>query len=333
LTGLLLKSTLFKGEASHFVMELPNYSAPRIRHILIHTWNRLKQFMFRAGKVIIVVVTVLSFLNSMGTDGSFGNEDTDKSVLAKIGDTITPIFAPMGVERENWPASVAIFSGIFAKEAVVGTLNSLYSQIDKVREVKEESKKEETSAEVGVIMDDKANELAEDNESLKEEESYRLFVSLIDALKSIPENLSGIFKGFADPFGMAVLEDADDMERISEGLEVDSGAFASMKRYFSRGRYQAYAFLLFILIYFPCVAVLGVLVREVGSTISAVIVTYLTILGWIVSTLFYQIVMGHSILWICICSLIIVGIYASLRLLSKTKPFRGISSAGDITNK
>ena len=130
LTGLLLKGTLFKGELSQFIMELPPYHAPRFKHIMIHTWNRLKLFMFRAGKYIIIIVALLSFFNSLGIDGTFGNEDSENSVLARVGMAITPVFTPMGIEKDNWPASVAVFSGLFAKEAVVGTLNSLYSQMD-----------------------------------------------------------------------------------------------------------------------------------------------------------------------------------------------------------
>jgi ferrous iron transport protein B len=78
-TGLVLKSTLLKGEISPFVMELPPYHLPTVKGVLLRAWDRLKTFIFRAGKVIIPVVVVLSFLNSMGTDGSFGNEDSDKS--------------------------------------------------------------------------------------------------------------------------------------------------------------------------------------------------------------------------------------------------------------
>ena len=82
----------------------------------------------RAGKAIIAVVIVLNVLNSVGTDGSFGNENQENSVLSEVGKTITPIFTPMGIEEENWPATVGIFTGLFAKEVVVGTLDALYSQ-------------------------------------------------------------------------------------------------------------------------------------------------------------------------------------------------------------
>jgi len=79
--------------------------------------------------VIVAVVVVLSFFNSWGTDGSFGNQDTDRSVLAAVGKSITPALAPMGISEDNWPATVGMLTGIFAKETVVGTLNALYGSL------------------------------------------------------------------------------------------------------------------------------------------------------------------------------------------------------------
>jgi len=126
LTGLLFGSSILKGEASTFVMELPPYHIPTFNGIMFHTWSRLKSFLWRAGKVILAVVIILSFLNSVGTDGSFGNEDSQNSVLSAVGKKITPVFYPIGITDDNWPATVGLFTGIFAKEAVVGTINSLY---------------------------------------------------------------------------------------------------------------------------------------------------------------------------------------------------------------
>jgi ferrous iron transport protein B len=96
LTGLMLKNSILKGEATPFIMELPPYHLPTVKGILIHTWDRLKSFMFRAGRIIVPMVLVLNFLNAVGTDGSFGNEDSDKSVLAEVGRTIAPAFSPFG---------------------------------------------------------------------------------------------------------------------------------------------------------------------------------------------------------------------------------------------
>ncbi|MDO6805909.1 hypothetical protein Q4595_25865, partial [Wenyingzhuangia sp. 1_MG-2023] len=89
ITGLALKNTLFKPELTPFVMELPAYHIPTAKGVLIKTWERLKSFSMRAGKTIIIVVTVLSFLNSIGTDGSFGNQNNEKSVLSGIARVAT----------------------------------------------------------------------------------------------------------------------------------------------------------------------------------------------------------------------------------------------------
>ncbi len=99
LTGLALKRTLLQGETSPFIMELPPYHLPAIGNVLIRTWDRLKGFVVRAGRVIVGVVVVIAFLNSWGSDGSFGNQDSDTSVLASIGKTMVPVFAPDGHHR------------------------------------------------------------------------------------------------------------------------------------------------------------------------------------------------------------------------------------------
>ncbi|MCH2348251.1 MAG: ferrous iron transport protein B, partial [Pseudomonadales bacterium] len=127
LTGWIFRKQLFPGEITPSLQEMPAYHAPILRNILLTTWLRLKGFIFRAGKTIVMVVIVLNFLNSIGSDLSFGNEDSEDSVLSVIGKAITPAFTPLGLERDNWPATVGLFTGMFAKEAIVGTLDALYS--------------------------------------------------------------------------------------------------------------------------------------------------------------------------------------------------------------
>ena len=112
LTGLMLKNSLLKGEATPFIMELPPYHLPTLKGVLLSTWERLNSFVIRAGRVIVPMVLVLNFLNAVGTDGSYGNEDSDKSVLAELGRTIAPAFSPLGLNTDNWPAAVGIFTGI-----------------------------------------------------------------------------------------------------------------------------------------------------------------------------------------------------------------------------
>jgi len=304
LTGLLLKHTLFRGEASPFIMELPPYHAPRFRHIMAHTWSRLKVFMRRAGLVIVIVVVVLGFLNSLGIDGSFGNEDSEASVLSRIGRAITPVFRPMGVEQDNWPATVAIFTGLFAKEAVVGTLNSLYSQIDT------------------------ASAAAAEEEAGGEPEPFDLWGGVREAFASIPAGLAGIFGTLGDPLGAGMISGEE--AAVAEELEADTTVFAAMRRYFSYGGPQAYAYLLFILIYFPCVAALGAILREIGSGYGWLSIGYLTVLAWIVATLYFQVVVEHSLLWIVVPLAMLGAIYGLFRLIgARTGPgARGSQLAG-----
>jgi ferrous iron transport protein B len=267
LSGLLLKNTLFKGEPTPFIMELPPYHAPRLRHIMKHTWNRLRIFMFRAGKVIVAVVIVLGFLGSLGVDGTFGNEDSEDSVLARIGKVITPVFSPMGIEKDNWPASVALFTGLFAKEAVVGTVSALYSQIDGAA-----------------------------GESGEEEAGVDLLGGVGEAFASVPANLAGLGGTVSSPLGARVGEEIGDEQAAADELEVETGVFSALRSRFHSGA-GAYAYLLFVLIYIPCVAVLGVAAREIGGGMTVFMTGYLTLLGWIVATLFFQLTVGGSLLW------------------------------------
>jgi len=286
-TGYILKTTLFQGEASHFVMELPLYNIPRPKTIFIHTWNRLKMFLLRASKVIISAVFILSLLNSTGTDGSFGNEESEKSLLAAISQKITPVFTPMGVQNDNWQASVSIFTGLFAKEAIVGTLNSLYSQ-----------EKEETS-----------------ETPQSQEEGFSVMAGLRQALHTIPQNLRESIKGITDPLGTDVLKETGDSEKIAQEIEIDSATLERLQSYFTPN--QAFAFMLFILLYFPCVAAFGAIVKEAGIRLALFQSAYLTIFAWIVATIFYQLAEGHSLFWIIIALSLMMVLVAILYILGK----------------
>ena len=130
LSGLLIKSTLFHGEPSHLIMELPRYHVPRPKHIFLHTWARVKDFIRRAGKIVIIAVFILSIFSSLSLSSGFDPDNMTDSILASMSRIITPVFTSIGISRDNWPATVGLFTGIFAKESVVGTLNAIYSQLD-----------------------------------------------------------------------------------------------------------------------------------------------------------------------------------------------------------
>jgi ferrous iron transport protein B len=124
LTGLLLKKTVFRSEPGNFVMELPAYHIPTINGIFMHTWHRLKSFLLRAGKTILLVIIVINIVQLIQIPT--GNRGEKTPLLELGGKLITPVLQPMGIKNDNWPASVALISGLFAKEAIVGTLQGLY---------------------------------------------------------------------------------------------------------------------------------------------------------------------------------------------------------------
>ncbi|MFC1467194.1 Fe(2+) transporter permease subunit FeoB [Verrucomicrobiota bacterium] len=130
LSGLLFKNTLFPGEVSSYVMELPPYHMPPFSVILHDTWTRLKDFIWRAGKAIVVIVALLQIVMSVTVDGRISSDEPQNSLVSEASRKMLPIFEPMGMDKENWPAVVGLVSGVFAKEAVIATLDSLYTQVD-----------------------------------------------------------------------------------------------------------------------------------------------------------------------------------------------------------
>ena len=122
LCGLLFKQTLFKGNPVPFVMELPAYRIPDARSVLMHMWEKAKDFLHRAFTIIFAATIIIWFLQSYGF--SFhAVSDASASMLAVIGEKIAWIFEPLGFA--DWRASSALITGITAKESVVSTLSIL----------------------------------------------------------------------------------------------------------------------------------------------------------------------------------------------------------------
>lgn len=412
--GLFLKKSLFMGQSSNFVMELPNYHLPKLKSLLIHSWLKLKDYVLRAGKVITIAVAVLGFLNAFGyVDGKFtaGNADSENSLLSSVGKTITPVFEPFGVEEDNWPASVSLFTGLLAKEAVIGTMNSLYSMAPKSEAeegpqaepaapseaaeiVAEEAPAVETApapeGETVAAADSTAAEVpAEEEKPLiagvdecpaeEEEEggAPNIGAAFLEALGTIPENLAEVFGSLTDILGTsgeleaqnaaelkketldkiqnakvltceeyAAIEtfgEEDDDEKTREevfaklaaaGIELDEDAmgaleegdlsetadiYANLRSYFHNGghdgfNWQVFAFLVFILLYVPCLAAMGVVVREIGLGLGVLMATVQTILAWAIAVLLYQIPVGGSTGWIVTAVIVLIGTGIFLKL-------------------
>ena len=524
--GLILRRSLFVGESGNFVMELPPYHLPKFKSLMIHCWQRLRDYIWRAGKVITLAVALLGFLNSFGIvekmyvdiDGktteivqadegyqmvkeneageaenvalpegfvvdeskvvksnefTAGNGDSENSLLSTIGKAITPVFEPFGVEKENWPASVSLFTGLLAKEAVIGTMNSLYSMVgennsesgiqnsesnengkaaetvadgstssatDKVTEPAEvtvaKEKAEEPAPEQVAVADsaatdsvkadstvaaadsaatdtNKVTEPAEVTETAPAEsaevvaeaapaEEKPLIVGIdecpaeeeeeggapdikgavLEALGSIPANLAEVFGSLTDPLGttgelegqeaaelkketLDKITDAkvltceeyaaietfgeeeedektreavfaklaaaglelseDEMGALEEGdLSETADIYANLRSYFHNPdkngnpvdgfNWQVFAFLIFILLYVPCLAAMGVVVREIGLGLAILMATVQTILAWAVAVLLYQVPVGGDTKWIVAAIVVLVGTGIFLKL-------------------
>lgn len=242
-TGWVFRKQIFQGQMSASYAEMPVYHVPVVKNLLLTTWFRLRSFVLRAGRTIVLVVVALSFLNSFGTDGSFGNEDTETSVLSVIGKSITPAFYPMGLTDENWPATVGLFTGLFAKEAVVGTLNALYS---------------------GQLEGD----------------PMTLMQSGEAAVISVYDNASALGGTLLDPLGLSLNDDASDSPQ--------NATLENMAAYFGSDL-AAFSYLVFILLYAPCVAVIAAMHKESGLKWAGLVFGWTTLVGYISATMVYQV--------------------------------------------
>ena len=473
--GLVLRRSLFVGEASNFVMELPPYHLPKFKSLMIHSWLRLRDYVIRAGKVITIAVAILGFLNSFGfveklyteingekteivkseegyamvqdekevplpegvvideskvkTESEFtaGNGDSENSLLSAIGKAITPIFEPFGVESNNWPASVSLFTGLLAKEAVIGTMNSLYSMagpgdapaaaetpkapeaaiaapkkpVDAVvadSSVADSAKvavADSTATDSAAIADSAAAEapaaeekplIAGVDECPAEEEEEGgapdILGAFKEALGTIPENLSEVFGSLTDILGTSgeleaqnaaelkkvtldkILEakvitceeyasietfseeegadkareevfaklaaagltlSEDEIGALEEGdLSETADIYANLRSYFHNPdkngnpvdgfNWQVFAFLIFILLYVPCLAAMGVVVREIGLGLGVLMAVVQTILAWAVAVLLYQIPVGGNVFWIVCSIIVLVATFVFLKL-------------------
>jgi len=436
--GLILRRSLFVGEASNFVMELPPYHLPKFKSLMIHSWLRLRDYVIRAGKVITIAVAILGFLNSFGfvdklyteingekteivkseegyamvqdekevplpegvvideskvqTESEFtaGNGDSENSLLSVIGKAITPIFEPFGVESNNWPASVSLFTGLLAKEAVIGTMNSLYSMAGPgdAPAAAETPKAPEAPVAEPVLIAGVDECPAEEEE---EGGAPDILGAFKEALGTIPEKLGEVFGSLTDILGTSgeleaqnaaelkketldkvlatkaiTCEEYASIETFSEdegadkareevfaklaaaGLtlsEDEIGAleegdlsetadiYANLRSYFHNPdkngnpvdgfNWQVFAFLIFILLYVPCLAAMGVVVREIGLGLGVLMAVVQTVLAWAVAVLLYQVPVGGNIFWIVSSIIVLVATFVFLKLFGMSANKKG----------
>ena len=282
-TGLMLKKTILMGSNSINIMELPLYEIPKISFLLKRVWQRTRSFVLGAGKTIVIVVCILNFFNSLGTDGEFGHHDSADSLLSQSAQVVTPLLAPMGIKEDNWQASVGIITGLFAKEALVATFNSLYSP---------------------------AGETATDPQS---------FATVWqNAVMSISNNLQGI--NADDPLGTDI-GDVSSIEVAAQEQEVNETTITTMQAAFA-GKIGAFSYLLFILLYTPCAAAMGAIKNEVGTRWAVFAASWSFSLAYLTATATYQIAIFsseplHSSITLGLIFIIFLVIYTSLKRFGK----------------
>lgn len=260
LTGFILRKTTLKGHSSPLILELPAYHKPAIKRLFKETSLRLRFFVFRAGKLIIPICVILGGLNAITLGGGINSgEASTQSVLSLVGQWITPVFAPMGIHQDNWPATVGLLTGMLAKEVVVGTLNSLYAQ-------------------VGYVGQAAAAH-------------FDFFAGIKAALWSIPHNLSELGTALWNP-----------VEASAAESQLSQSVYGIMFERFD-GKVGAYAYLLFVLLYIPCVSTMAVIRQEANRQLMWVSVIWSFIVAYTAAVVFYQAARffdhpQYSLLWI-----------------------------------
>ncbi|HYG68680.1 MAG TPA: nucleoside recognition domain-containing protein, partial [Anaeromyxobacteraceae bacterium] len=239
--GFLFKRTLFRGEAPAFIMELPPYRMPSLRNVCVHTWEKGKHFLYKAGTYILAVSILVWFLLNL----PWGVEHKKDSYLGQAGQVMAPALAPLGFG--TWEAASSLLTGVIAKEIVVGTMGEIYAT----------SRGEPVEPRAAPTFAEDLVEIA---------------TSLGAAVKEAGANAIGTV-------GISTLSTEEE-----EGL---SPLKAAVRERFSP--LAAYAFMIFVLLYMPCVVVAIAMRQEFGGwKWFGVAFAYQTALAWTMAFVVYQ---------------------------------------------
>ncbi|OQY27657.1 MAG: ferrous iron transport protein B [Anaerolineaceae bacterium 4572_5.2] len=250
--GLILKSTLFKGkEQTPFVMELPPYRVPNPKSVWSYMWERTASFIQNAWTIILATSIVIWILMAipMGGGGKFADTDVNQSAFATVSGAIAPLLKPLGFN--SWQASGSLITGFVAKEVVVSTMAQVYG----VAEAAE-------AAETTTFIQD-AGQVATS------------FISAtVDTLKSIPLIVGiNLFDEEAEEEPGAL------MKAIHAGFEATSDGHAAL---------AAFAFLVFVLIYTPCMVAVAAARHEFGVRWMWFSVIGQLVLAWLMAFVIFQ---------------------------------------------
>lgn len=255
LTAWLFRGAMRSEMAKALVLELPDYHRPSLLNLALNIRHKLKGFVIDAGRVIVAIVVVLQMVSAVGTDGTFGEPNRPDSVLSAVGHGLTPALEPIGVQEDNWPATVGLFTGLLAKEVVVGTLDALY--------------RGEASAQDSAV--------APPVTSLSD-----VIAALRSAWGTVPGYFSSLGGAILDPLGLhAALGDQ------GAALDVHHETLTHLRDQFTSPA-AVFAYLVFVLLYFPCTATLAAIARELGWRWALFSGAWSLTLAYSLATLTYQ---------------------------------------------
>lgn len=252
LLGIGLKKTLFKSkEQSAFVMELPPYRLPTLRSIWHHTWERTGSFLRKAWTIIMAASIILWLLMTLPArgEGSFAETEVDHSVFATFNQAIAPVFQPLGFG--SWEASGALLTGFIAKEVVISTMSQVYA----VEEAEEMEAAPTFFEDLGEVITS--------------------FVgATVDTVKSLPLIVGiNLFEEEAEEEPTAL------MGAIKTGFEASSGG---------HGALAALAFMVFVLIYTPCMVAVAAERHELGMNWTWLSIFGQMALAWLMAFVVFQ---------------------------------------------
>jgi ferrous iron transport protein B len=239
--GVVFKKTLFRGEAPAFIMELPPYRMPSLHSLCLHTWEKGKHFLYKAGTYILAVSVIVWFLLNL----PWGVEQKRDSYLGKAGQVIAPALAPLGFG--TWEAAASLLTGVIAKEIVVGTMAEIYAP---------EAAAEEEAA---------APTLGEDLQEIA--------VSFGGAVKQAATNV-------AATAGLSSISFEEEEPGDTPLKDAIRGSFTPL---------TALGFMVFVLLYMPCVVVAIAMRQEFGGwRWFGVAFAYQTALAWGMALVIHQ---------------------------------------------
>ena len=250
--GFFLRGTLFKTkEEANFLIELPPYRRPNAKTVVLYVWERTSAFVKNAWTIILATSIVIWFLMAIpvGGEGEFADTEVDNSAFGMVSGAVAPVFAPLGFG--SWESAGALITGFVAKEVVVSTVAQVYN-VEEAEEAAEPTTFLEDVVEIGTSFVQAA----------------------IDTVKSVPLIIGiNLFEEDEEP------EPTELMATVQDSFNATSGG---------HGALAALAFMVFVLLYTPCMVTVAAMRHELGTKWTWFSIIGQFMVAWIVAFIVFQ---------------------------------------------